>query len=136
MQRRKIRGLVVNIMKVVKGPEDYAETKDMKEIRELYDSIKNMEVIYLDDLKEVIREFEGIALSYPYYVMYIDGSTDKIREMDSKELWEEFKSYLIYCYDRMNPGRIVYLGNILDELKTRLERQKRRENGSQSDERA
>ena len=133
MQRRKIRGLVVNIMKVVKGPEDYAETKDMKEIRELYDSIKNMEVIYLDDLKKVIQEFEGIALSYPYYVMYIDGSTDKIREMDSKELWEEFKSYLIYCYDRMNPGRIVYLGNILEELQSRLEKKRREENGSKSD---
>ena len=135
MQRRKIRGLVVNIMKVVKGPEDYAETKDMKEIRELYDSIKNMEVIYLDDLKKVIQEFEGIALSYPYYVMYIDGSTDKIRGMDSKELWEEFKSYLIYCYDRMNPGRIVYLGNILEELQSRLEKKRREENGSKSDQR-
>lgn len=135
MQRRKIRGLVVNIMRVVKGPEDYAETKDMKEIRELYDSIENMEVIYLDDLKKVIQEFEGIALNYPYYVMYIDGSTDKIREMDSKELWEEFKSYLIYCYDRMNPGRIVYLGNILEELQSRLEKKRREENGSKSDQR-
>ena len=136
MQRRKIRGLVVNIMKVVKGPEDYTEAKELKEILDLYHSIKDMEVIYLDDLDEVIREFEGIALGYPYYVMYIDGSTDKIKNMETKELWEEFKDYLIYCYDRLNPGRIVYLGNILEELKSRLEKQKRRENGSQSDERA
>ena len=134
MQRRKIRGLVVNIMKVVKS-EDGAEPESMKEIRALYDSIKDMEVIYFDDLKEVIREFEGIAFRYPYYVMYIDGSTDKIKSMSTKELWQEFKDYLIYCYDRMNPGRIVYLGNILVELEQRL-KEKRRKNGSQSDKRS
>lgn len=134
MQRRKIRGLVVNIMKVVKS-EDGAEPESMKEIRALYDSIKDMEVIYFDDLKEVIREFEGIAFGYPYYVMYIDGSTDKIKSMSTKELWQEFKDYLIYCYDRMNPGRIVYLGNILVELEQRL-KEKRRKNGSQSDKRS
>ena len=41
--------------------------------------------------------------------------------MDSRELWEEFKGYLRYCYDRMNPGRIAYLGNMLCELRCRLE---------------
>ena len=121
-------------MKVVKS-EDSAEPESMKEIRALYDSIKDMECIYLDDLKEVIREFEGIAFGYPYYVMYIDGSTDEIKSMSTKELWQEFKDYLIYCYDRMNPGRIVYLGNILVELEQRL-KEKRRENGSQSDKRS
>lgn len=134
MQRRKIRGLVVNIMRVVKS-EDSAEPESMKEIRALYDSIKDMEFIYPDDLKEVIMEFENIALGYPYHVMYIDGSTDKIKSMSTKELWQEFKDYLIYCYDRMNPGRIVYLGNILVELELRL-KEKRRENGSQSDKRS
>ena len=107
-------------MRVVKGPEDYAETPGMKAIWDLYESVKDMEVIYENDLQEVIREFENIARDYPYYVMHIDGSTEKIRNMETRELWDEFKGYLSYCYDRMNPGRIVYLGNMLEELQTRL----------------
>ena len=124
MRSRKKRGLVVNIMRVVKGPEDHAETPGMKAIWDLYESVKDMEVIYENDLREVIREFENIAQDYPYYVMHIDGSTEKIRNMETRELWDEFKGYLSYCYDRMNPGRIVYLGNMLEELQTRL-REKR-----------
>ena len=109
-------------MRVVKGPEDYAETKGMRLIRELHEQIYPMEVVYLDDLKKVQRDFEDIASHYPYYVMRIDGNTDEIKAMDTKDLWDEFKAYLNYCYDRMNPGRIVYLGNMLDELRGRLER--------------
>ena len=120
--KKIVKGLVVNVMRVVKGPEDIMETRGMKQIKTLHDSIKGMDTIYPDDLEEVIREFESIASEYPYYVMYIDGSTDKIKNMGTKELWEEFKGYLIYCYDRMNPGRIVYLGNMLEELQSRLVR--------------
>ena len=119
---RRVNGLVVNIMRVVKGPEDYAETKGMRLIRELHEQICPMEVVYLDDLEKVQRDFEDIASHYPYYVMRIDGGTDEIKAMDTKDLWDEFKAYLNYCYDRMNPGRIVYLGNMLDELRSRLER--------------
>ena len=120
--KKIVKGLVVNVMRVVKGPEDIMETRGMKQIKALHDSIKGMDTIYPDDLKEVIREFESIASEYPYYVMYIDGSTDKIKNMGTKELWDEFKGYLLYCYDRMNPGRIVYLGNMLEELQSRLVR--------------
>lgn len=110
-------------MRVVKGPEDYADTKGMRMIRALWEQIEPMEVIYLDDLKKVQKDFEDIASQYPYYVMWIDGGDiDKIKRMDTKDLWDEFKAYLNYCYDRMNPGRVVYLGNMLDELKSRLER--------------
>ena len=75
---RRVNGLVVNIMRVVKGPEDYAETKGMAMIWALWEQIEPMEVIYLDDLKKVQRDFEDIARYYPYYVMWIDGNTDKI----------------------------------------------------------
>ena len=111
-------------MRIVKGPEDYAETPSMKKIADLYESIREMEFVYEDDLKKIISEFEDIAHDYPYYVMPIGGSLDKISQMETKDLWDEFKGYLDYCYDRMNPGRVVYLGNILCELETRL-REKR-----------
>ena len=75
---RRVNGLVVNIMRVVKGPEDYAETKGMAMIWALWEQIEPMEVIYLDDLKKVQRDFEDIAGYHPYYIMWIDGNTDKI----------------------------------------------------------
>ena len=120
ISRMKRNGLVINLFKVVKPGEAAEYPQWMLKAEALSRSIEPMEVVYLDDLLMIKKEFEDMASYLSYHVMSVNGNVERIKSMDSRELWNQFKGYLRYSSDRMDMSRVVYLGNMLFELEYRL----------------
>lgn len=120
ISRMKRNGLVINLFKVVKPGEAAEYPQWMLKAEALSRSIEPMEVVYLDDLLMIKKEFENMASYLSYHVMSVNGNVERIESMDSRELWNQFKGYLRYSSDRMDMSRVVYLGNMLSELEYRL----------------
>lgn len=97
-------------------------TSDIEDMMcELAEAVKPMEVIYIEDLDELMEDFAYIMNRYGNWYVTAFPDAARYEHYTSKALWEDIKGDLRYYSDRLNPERIAAMCNKMTILHDRLE---------------
>lgn len=120
MTKGWVNGLVLNVRKIKMDEEK--EPAYRQRLKRMAQELEPMEVVYLDDLYEIINEFEDIVNeSWVFHVELYSCDPEAFYTRDLKDIWKDFKGCLREDPDRMEGSDLLFMAMCLYELRRRLE---------------